>query len=179
MDSHDAAPEPTAHDERPAPAVVAEEQRLERRVVAYWYATDLVRALAMAAMLIVVDRSLRAEVGLPAWSEQVAWGLAIAVVVTALVAPAWTYATWRFSVDDRLLSMRFGMLFVEDRRVPVPRMQHVDISRGPIERLFGLATFVVFTAGNEGSAFRLPGLSQARAEALRDGILRARGRDVV
>ena len=42
-----------------------------------------------------------------------------------------------------------------------------------------LATLVVFTAGNEGSAFRVPGLSKARAEAMRDGILRARGRDVV
>ena len=179
MDSHDEVPQPIADDERPAPVAVTSEQRLERRVVAYWYATHLVRALAMAAMFVVVSRSLRAEIELPAWSEYVAWGLAIAVVVSALVVPAWAYATWRFSVDDRLLSMRFGMLFVEDRRVPVPRMQHVDISRGPIERLFGLATFVVFTAGNEGSAFRLPGLSQARAEALRDGVLRARGRDVV
>jgi hypothetical protein len=53
----------------------------------------------------------------------------------------------------------------------------------PSETIEALAVLderlVVFTAGNEGSAFRLPGLSQARAEALRDGVLRARGRDVV
>jgi membrane protein YdbS with pleckstrin-like domain len=56
-------------------------------------------------------------------------------------------------------------------------MQHVDLTRGPIERLFGLATLVVFTAGNEGSAFRVPGLAAARARSLRDRILEARGDD--
>jgi hypothetical protein len=34
---------------------------------------------------------------------------------------------------------------------------------------------VVFTAGNEGSAFRVPGLGAARARALRDRIVEARG----
>ena len=75
--------------------------------------------------------------------------------------------------------MRYGILFHEERLVPVRRMQHVDLTRGPIERLFGLATLVVFTAGNEGSAFRVPGLSVAEAQALRDRILRARGDDVL
>ena len=37
----------------------------------------------------------------------------------------------------------------------------------------------VFTAGNDGSAFRVPGLSVAAALALRDRILRARGDDVL
>jgi len=59
--------------------------------------------------------------------------------------------------------------------VPVRRMQHVDLSRGPIERLFGLATLVVFTAGNEGSAFRVPGLPVHVAQELRDRIVQMRG----
>ena len=66
-------------------------------------------------------------------------------------------------------------LFVEERAVPVRRMQHVDLSRGPIERLFGLATLVVFTAGNEGSAFRVPGLPVQKAQELRDRIVQMRG----
>ena len=71
--------------------------------------------------------------------------------------------------------MGYGILFVEERAVPVRRMQHVDLLRGPLERLFGLATLVVFTAGNEGSAFRVPGLSLTRAQELRDAIVQARG----
>ncbi|HEU4418578.1 MAG TPA: PH domain-containing protein, partial [Planctomycetota bacterium] len=68
-----------------------------------------------------------------------------------------------------------GILFVEERAVPVKRMQHIDLVRGPIERLFGLATLVVYTAGNEGSAFRVPGLKASRAQELRDLIVQARG----
>ena len=59
--------------------------------------------------------------------------------------------------------------------MPVRRMQHVDLSRGPIERLFGLATLVVFTAGNEGSAFRVPGLPVELAKELRERIVQMRG----
>ncbi len=75
--------------------------------------------------------------------------------------------------------MRYGIFFHEERTIPINRLQHVDLSRGPIERLFGLATLVVFTAGNEGSAFRVPGLRVSVAEPLRDQILAARGDDVL
>jgi uncharacterized protein len=154
-------------------------ERLESRVVVLWLVTGLVRAALLSFALVYGADSFRAEAGLPDWATGVVWASAAFLLVAAIVAPPWAYATWRFAADDRLLSMRHGMIFVEDRRIPVPRMQHVDITRGPVERLFGLATLVVYTAGNEGSAFRVPGLSNVRAEALRDGIMRARGRYVV
>ncbi len=155
------------------------DQRLEPRVVAYWLIADTARALVLASMLIGGAEIWRARDAAHAWALPWAWAVGGLLVALALIAPPLAYARWRFSADGRLLSMRYGILFVEERRVPVPRMQHVDLMRGPIERLFGLATLVVFTAGNEGSAFRVPGLLRARAEALRDGILQARGRDVV
>lgn len=172
----------------PAPRQVAEVsgvgahrvgERLQARVVVLWWLTGIARAALMSIAIVYGVDALRTEAGLPSWTPDAASALSAFLVATAVLAPPWTYATFRFAADDRLLSMRYGMLFVEDRRIPVPRMQHVDITRGPVERLFGLSTLVVFTAGNEGSAFRVPGLSKARAEALRDGILRARGRDVV
>lgn len=155
------------------------QQRLERRVVAYWYCADLLRAAFLATVLVGGAEIWRLRGDAPHWAPWAAWGLASAWLAIALVAPPLSYARWRFSVDDRLLAMRYGILFVEERLIPVPRMQHVDLTRGPIERLFGLSTLVVFTAGNEGSAFRVPGLARRRAEALRDHILQARGRDVV
>jgi len=110
----------------------------------------------------------------PAW-ELVLLGLCIGLAALALLAPPLAFARWRYGFLGDLLLMRYGILFVEERAVPVRRMQHVDLMRGPIERLFGLATLVVFTAGNEGSAFRVPGLSVARAQELRDRIVQMRG----
>ena len=164
----------------PPMAGVVPAERLERRVVTYWYVTDLLRTLVFGAILITAATILvQQNPKWPQWLPTAVTAFASALLAIALVAPPLAYARWSFAVDDRLLRMRYGILFVEERLVPVPRMQHVDLVRGPIERLFGLATLLVYTAGNEGSAFRVPGLTLARAQALRDRILRARGDDVV
>ena len=95
-------------------------ERLEPRVVVYWYLTDLVRTAVLCAMLVV-----GAHVWEPSkrhdWIEPLAWSLAGALLLVTLVAPPLAYARWRFGVDDRWLAMRYGILFVEDRRVPVPQ----------------------------------------------------------
>ena len=153
-------------------------ERLESRVVVYWYLTDMFSSAVFAAILIGGALFWRSQdPDCPAWVLTAAIAVGSAILGLSMIVPPLAYARWRFGVDDRLLSMRYGILFVQERLVPVPRMQHVDLTRGPIERLFGLATLVVFTAGNEGSAFRVPGLSRLRAEGIRDRILAARGHD--
>lgn len=151
--------------------------RLEGRVVAYWILGDTLGAVAITALAWFVARPLLAE-HWNGWSgthELILRGICLGYLALAVVAPPLAYARWRYGFLGDLLLMRYGILFVEERAVPVRRMQHVDLVRGPIERLFGLATLVVFTAGNEGSAFRVPGLRIARAQELRDRIVEARG----
>jgi hypothetical protein len=151
--------------------------RLERRVVAYWMIGDTITAVVLAGIAWFLLRPLLAthwDVWSPAW-ETVLLVACVAIVSLAVLSPPLAYARWRYGFLGDLLLMRYGILFVEERAVPVRRMQHVDLVRGPIERLFGLATLVVFTAGNEGSAFRVPGLRVGRAQELRNRILEARG----
>lgn len=155
-------------------------QRLEPRVVVYWLVTGLFSTAVLAGLAVGLLWFARDH----DWKHQGLWrtgaiGLVGLQLLWSLLAPGLAYARWRFRVGSDLLLMRYGIFFHEERLVPVRRMQHVDLTRGPIERLFGLATLVVFTAGNEGSAFRVPGLTAATAQALRDRILRARGDDVL
>lgn len=152
-------------------------ERLRPAVVGYWLVADGASALFVTALAWFVARPLLAD-HWDAWTptfEDVLLGVLAGVLFLSFVAPPLSYARWRFGFQDDLLLMRYGILFVEERAVPVRRMQHVDLMRGPLERLFGLATLVVFTAGNEGSAFRVPGLSVQRAQELRDRIVQARG----
>ena len=152
-------------------------ERLAARVVAYWIASDTLTAAVLGALAWFAARPLLAQ-HWSSWSsthDLVLGGLCGALLLLAVITPPLAFARWRYGLLGDLLLMRYGILFVEERAVPVRRMQHVDLVRGPIERLFGLATLVVFTAGNEGSAFRVPGLSAQRAQQLRDRIVEARG----
>ena len=158
-------------------AVAKPEERLESRVVIYWLLSDGISAAFVGGLAWFVGRPLLAE-HWDNWSstlEYVLLGCCIGLLGLAVISAPLAWQRWRFGFLDELLLMRYGILFVEERAVPVRRMQHVDLTRGPCERLFGLATLVVYTAGNEGSAFRVPGLGLSRAKQLRDRIVEARG----
>ena len=72
-------------------------------------------------------------------------------------------------VGDNLQVVR-GWLFHVDTVVPLVRVQHIDVTRGPLEKMFGVATLVVHTAGTHNSIVTLPGLAPERAAAIRDII---------
>jgi len=71
--------------------------------------------------------------------------------------------------DDRLRVVR-GLLFRHDTVVPFGRVQHIDVSQGPIERFFGLATLTVHTAGTHNASVSLPGLGEPLARDMREDI---------
>ena len=86
------------------------------------------------------------------------------------LAPARIYQRLGYAIDERLLRVVRGWLFHTDTIVPFVRVQHIDVSQGPVDKLFGIASLVVHTAGTHNSVVRLPGLSPERAAAIRDSI---------
>ena len=87
-----------------------------------------------------------------------------------LVAPERIYRRLGYSVDGGLLRVVRGWLFHTDTIVPFVRVQHIDVKRGPLDKMFGTATLVVHTAGTHNSIVSLPGLSPDTAATLRDDI---------
>jgi hypothetical protein len=77
---------------------------------------------------------------------------------------SWGYAE---RADDLLV--RHGLLFRRLSVVPYGRMQFVDVTAGPLERLFGLATVQLHTAAAASDA-RIPGLPPEEAARLRDRL---------
>jgi membrane protein YdbS with pleckstrin-like domain len=77
---------------------------------------------------------------------------------------AWSYA----EREDDLL-VRRGVLFSRLSVVPYGRMQFIDVTAGPIERSFGLATVRLHTAAAASDA-RIPGLGREEADRLRDRL---------
>lgn len=96
--------------------------------------------------------------------------LPILGLITLTTAPQRIYARLRYRLTDRFLQVMRGWLFHTDTIVPLVRVQHLDVTRGPLDKLFGTATLVVHTAGTHNSIVTLPGLSPERAAEIRDVI---------
>lgn len=87
-----------------------------------------------------------------------------------IIAPDRIYRRLGYAIDSRLLRTVRGWLFHTDTIVPFVRVQHIDVMRGPFDKLFGTATLVVHTAGTHNSVVTLPGLSPDRAAEIREAI---------
>lgn len=96
--------------------------------------------------------------------------VALAAFSSIVFAPARIYRRLGYALDGRLLRVVRGWLFHTDTIVPFVRVQHIDVTRGPFDKLFGTAGLVVHTAGTHNSVVTLPGLAPERAIAIRDAI---------
>jgi membrane protein YdbS with pleckstrin-like domain len=121
----------------------------------------------------------RVEVGVSALVAAVVLGLAgptAYLVVGALVpaAIAWPlvgrrYRSWGYAEREDDLLVRRGVMFARLSVVPYGRMQFIDVTAGPLERAFGLATVRLHTAAAATDA-RIPGLEREEAARLRDRL---------
>lgn len=129
------------------------------------------RRLVLA--ITVVPMTAIAAFGLWFWLE--AWGVGIAVFL-GVVATVWAllliprnWRAWGYAERDDDLLVTRGVMFRALTVVPYGRMQFVDVSSGPLERRYGLATVQLHTASPATDA-KIPGLPAAEAARLRDRL---------
>lgn len=116
---------------------------------------------------IAVDRIVLADTAVSGLLPVLLFLLAFA---GAVYAPGRIYRRLGYAIDGRLLRVVRGWLFHTDTVVPFVRVQHIDVTHGPVDKLFGLAQLVVHTAGTHNSIVTLPGLSPETAASIRDAI---------
>jgi membrane protein YdbS with pleckstrin-like domain len=75
-----------------------------------------------------------------------------------------------WKLDEQGFALQRGRWWQTESRVPVSRVQHLDLKRGPLERAFKLATLVIHTAGTKMAAVSVSGLDGEDAERLRDRL---------
>ena len=77
----------------------------------------------------------------------------------------------QYAVREQDIHYRYGLLFKKVITQPVLRIQHIEIKRGPVERISGLASIQVFSAGGAMHTFEIPGLPVDTATNIRHFIL--------
>lgn len=104
------------------------------------------------------------------WWPWVAGGtIEVGLIVLAAITPRQVRSFgYRLRADD--IVMRRGILFQREVAVPYGRLQLVDVTHGPLDRLLGIAQLKLVTAAAS-AVVVLPGLEQAAAEDLRDRLV--------
>ena len=142
--------------------------RLHPRVRLLWIGRAVLTAAVLAGVSVGVQRFV-APPWLPVWTPAAVFaGFATLGIVLAVLR----YRVWRFEVRDDSLYLERGVFTRVRTVVPFVRIQHVDTSRSPIERLAGLASTVVYTAGSRGADVSVPGLGAGDADGLRGRLKR-------
>ena len=117
---------------------------------------------------------------IPLWIRLPAW-LAF-VLLTSWHAYRWPPIAYRhtsYCVDGQGIEIRRGVYWRVVVNVPRSRVQHIDVSQGPIERRYGLGTLIVYTAGTDHAKVELEGLEHGRALRIREHLLPSESSDAV
>lgn len=96
----------------------------------------------------------------------------------ALLAFAQIFVTMKsckvksFALREKDIIYRTGYLWYKEIAVPFNRVQHLEVVRGPIARMFNLASLKLFTAGGQQSDLKIPGLKPDKANRLKEVVSR-------
>ena len=119
-------------------------------------------------------------VGLTVLAAMASTWAAVVVAVLGVAALGWGWVvvgrsvrSWGYAERAEDLLVTRGVLNRQLVVVPYGRMQFVDVTAGPLDRRFGLATVQLHTAAAASDA-QIPGLVPAEAARLRDRLA-ARG----
>ena len=105
----------------------------------------------------------------PYWLWPAGMALVVAYAIWRSIVTVRAVRAWGYAERDQDLLVKHGLLIRRLSIVPYARMQFVDVTAGPLERAFGLATVQLHTAAAASDA-KVPGLPPEEAARLRDRL---------
>ncbi len=142
--------------------------RVNPKLRTYWHT----RMVLVAFPLLIIAGMIAAF----GWSVPVLRLIGITSIVGIVIVATWTWVmiTRRvnsigYRIESRELKVSSGIMFKRVVSVPFARMQLVEVSAGPLERAFSLASVQLHTASASTDA-TIPGLDPERAAKLRDAL---------
>jgi membrane protein YdbS with pleckstrin-like domain len=133
---------------------------------------------AIAAVVVIVMGGLavvgtRAADG-PVWLPAVMAGSLLALIGVTAVLQTVSVNHLGYLVREHDVSFRRGVIARSTRTIPYNRVQHVAVDRGPVDRLFGLSTLRLRSAGGD---IGIEGLTVDDANRLKDVVVNRAGMD--
>jgi membrane protein YdbS with pleckstrin-like domain len=143
-------------------------ERLDPRAKTLWRITGTLGTLPLLAVGGFVSWVSLRVVEVPFFLSILPFLAAAALfVVLASVIPGLRWRRWRYEIREDEVDLQRGIFWINRTLVPLARIQHVDSRQGPLQRRFGLATVVFYTAAGPNE---IPELAAPVAAGVRDRI---------
>ena len=162
-----------------------EYKKLEKNALKYMYVISGIGIVVYGVIFLGIAANLWFGwffPGIP--HRQIVAGIVLALyavlTVTKLVSPKILYNWYRYAINEEEINIRSGVFVKKTSIVPIERVQKIEMSRGPVERRYGLASVSVVTAGGDVDVQYLPAAeAEEIAASLKRKVSRiARGREV-
>lgn len=95
--------------------------------------------------------------------------LSILILFNAIVSPYFRFHRYRYKIDEECIDIQEGYIFVTREIVPIERLHKMEVSRGPIDRMFGVGKVQVTTAGGD---VTIRFLEKEKAEAIAESLMK-------
>ena len=138
-------------------------EKLDKKIRNVWITVSILTGIIIGAVLASITFV----------ATEIAAVSGLVFVIFPILLPVYSfyrYRNWFFKVHDDHLEINHGVLRKTSAVVPYVRVQHIDTNRGPLERVLGLASLRVYTAGSKGADMRIPGLAKERAEEMQEEL---------
>ncbi len=151
-------------------SAMGDEEGWQRPDAGYAAARIVEQILTFGLIAVIVAGSLFVS-GLPEGALAFAGGLPLLALAIALVHTRALLRRMGYRLAEDGIRFRTGVLWQREIMIPFSRIQHLARRQGPVERLWGLSSLLIYTAGASSADCTIPGLSAVRAETLERTIL--------
>lgn len=101
--------------------------------------------------------------------------LALAAIIFVAIAEWLGWRSFRYGIGAREIVIESGILSRNRRSIPFERVQDIDIERGPLARLFGIARVKIETGGSAKDEGLLDSITLEEADRIRAAIRAGQG----
>lgn len=107
----------------------------------------------------------------PPFIDYIVLGVLSSLALLSLVMAVLGYRKKGYALRERDIAFKEGVLWKSHTVIPFSRIQHSEVTQGPIQSVFELASISVYTAGGSASDLTIMGLQQEEAHQIKDFLL--------
>lgn len=155
--------------------IVLEEQpynRLDPRIIKIWRIENLIWTLLVFTGTFAGSSALGWFTGFPRILVPIVWIVFGSIVFFfSFWWPPRLHKSWSYRADRKLIELRYGVFWHKSVMIPLSRVQHIDLRRGPLERRYELASLEIHTAGTQQASHKINGLKAETGSSLREKLI--------